>query len=107
MAHTSEVEQAHEQALRDYAADENAQRSYRVATMGDLRMWLSPVPTCHPILDTWTVGRRVDLMRRALAVKEAELCLSADHDRFSDATASGTANHVAVHLAKLRGQVTS
>jgi hypothetical protein len=96
--------QAHERALRDHAADKNAQRCYRVATMQDLRTWLSPVPNCHPILDTWTVQRRVDLMRRALAVKEAELCMSADHDRFSDATVSGTASHVAAHLAKLRGQ---
>lgn len=101
----TKLAQLEAEAHRMNDADANAQRCYRVATIQDLRTWLSPVPLTHPILDTWTVQRRVGLMRRELAKREAELCMSSNHfDAFGEHPDENVAGHVAAHLAQLRGQ---
>jgi hypothetical protein len=99
----ADIDRLHAVALLDLAADENAQRCYRVATVGDLYSWLSPVPNGQ-FADTWLVRRRVDLMRRELAKRQAERCMSTDHfGRFGDDAAQDVAGHVAKHLRLLRG----
>jgi hypothetical protein len=100
----ADVDRLHAVALLDLAADENAQRCYRAATAGDLRKWLSRVPNRHPRLDAWTLSRRVDLMRRELAKRQAELCNSREHAKYGYGPAELIGDHVAVHLAQLRGQ---